>query len=133
MIFLPVSTDLFYRVAGTGVGVALGAATGVWEAVLSPMYLHVGHSYVRLPLSVVLAIASNAGLVWFTFTITGHTWLSLLPGAAWFGIMVLAAGETSEGDLIITGNNWVGLLTILFGSVAWAFAGYRLILGPRRL
>ena len=31
-----------------------------------PDVLHVGHSYVRLPLAVVLAIASNAGLVWFT-------------------------------------------------------------------
>lgn len=110
---------------------ALGVATAVWEAVLSPMYVHIGHAYIRAPLAVVLAVIGNLGLVWFTHTVTGRIGLSLLPGVAWFIIMVAAAGRTSEGDLILTGDNWVGLLTILCGSLAWALAAYRLILRPR--
>lgn len=113
------------------VGVALGCATGIWEAVLTPLYLRVGDTWVRLPLATLLAIVGNIALVWFTWTVTHKVALALLPGAAWFAMMLVAAARTAEGDLIITGDNWVGLATIAFGSLAWAFAAYRLILAPR--
>ena len=48
--------------------------------------------------------------------------------------MIIASTKTSEGDLIITGT-WVGLLTLLLGSVGWAGAGYLAVLRrpiPRR-
>lgn len=120
----PAWTEPAYRIAGTAVGAALGAVTGVWEVVLTPMYAHVGGVSFRLPLAAVLAVAGNAGLVWFTRMVTGRLGLALVPGLAWFVVILAGATKTGEGDLLITGDNWVGLLTILLGSLAWAAAAY---------
>jgi hypothetical protein len=38
--------------------------------------------------------------------------------------MFLAAGQTTERDLILTSNNWVGLATMFAGAMAFAIAGY---------
>ena len=69
-------------------------------------------------------MVGNVALVWFTYRVTRHVGLALLPGLAWFDRDGVAGTYTSEGDLIMTGNNWVGLATILLGSLAWAGAGY---------
>lgn len=122
--------DLFYRIAGTVVGVLLGIATGVAEAVMTPLYI----GSVRSPAAPLLALVGNAALVWFTWTVTRRAGLSLIPGAAWFIVMIIATSKTSEGDLVVTGT-WVGLLTLLLGSVGWAVAGYLAVLRrpmPRR-
>jgi hypothetical protein len=42
--------------------------------------------------------------------------------------MGVAGTTTSDGDLILTGNNWVGLATIATGALAWAGTGYWLII-----
>jgi hypothetical protein len=115
--------DLLYRIAGLIVGVLLAIATGVAEAVLTPTYI----GSVRSPLAPILALVGNAGIVWFVWTVARRAGLALIPGAVWFVVMIIASSKTSEGDLIITGT-WVGLLTLLLGSLGWAGAGYVTIL-----
>jgi hypothetical protein len=84
-----------------------------------------GHAhFVRLPLALVLAVAGNAALAWFTREVTGRTLAVLAPFVVWVGLMLVAAGRTREGDLVLTGNNWVGLVTMFAGALAFAAAAY---------
>ncbi|MEN3307713.1 MAG: hypothetical protein V7603_3915 [Micromonosporaceae bacterium] len=112
------------RFGGTAVGVLLGFATGVWEVFLSPLYV----GRVPLPVAPILAVATNLGLVWFSYFITGHKGLALLPGVAWFAVMIISASKTAEGDVPIPGSDWMGLLAVLLGALAWGIAAYRMIL-----
>jgi hypothetical protein len=121
--------DLFLRIAGTVAGLVGGFVTGLWEIFLSP----VSAGSVLLPISPVLAVVSNVGLVWFTRRVTGRTGLALLPGVVWFVTMFLGATRTHEGDLLITANDWPGLVALLLGALAWGVSAYRIILvSPRR-
>jgi hypothetical protein len=81
----------------------------------------------------VLAILSNVALVWFTKRVTGRTGLALLPGVVWFLTMFGAAVRTHEGDLLIPGNDWPGLVALLVGAAAWGVAAYRTIMHNPRL
>jgi len=47
-------------------------------------------------------------------------------------VMLVAGNETGGGDLLITGDNWVGVSTILLGAVAWAAAAYLLMFRRQR-
>ena len=128
VIFLPASrSDLAYRVGGTLVGVLLGVITAIWEALLTPLTFP-GSTTVRMPVALVAAVVGNAAIVWFTYRVTRHVGLALLPGLAWLIVMGVAGTTTSDGDLILTGNNWVGLATIATGALAWAGTGYWLII-----
>ncbi len=113
---------------GALVAVALGAVSSVWEAFLTPLsyqWVSAGHAHsVRVPVALVLAVAGNAALVWFTRAVTGRTIVVLAPFLAWTIPMLVAGGRTREGDLVITGNNWVGLVTIFAGATTFAAAAY---------
>ena len=112
------------RVAGTVVGLLGGFLTGLWEIFLSPP-----HTFgIILPVSPVLAIGTNVALVWFTKRVTGSNGLALLPGVVWFITMFIGAMRTTEGDLLIPGNDWPGLLAILLGALGWGVAAYRMVL-----
>jgi hypothetical protein len=51
------------------------------------------------------------------------------PWALWTLMMLFAAGvRTSEGDYLLAGNDWVGLVMILVGSLSFAVYSYRMIL-----
>jgi hypothetical protein len=118
--------DLALRIVGVLVGMAGGLITAVIEAFLTP--LRIGSA--RVPVSILLAVVGNVLLVWFTYRATSHRGAAVLPGLVWFAIMIIAAGRTSEGDLLLTGDNWVGVATIFAGTIGFAGAVYRLIL-PR--
>ena len=118
------SKELLLRIAGTVVGLLLAFLTALWTIFASP--LRAGG--VPLPVSPVLAILAGIGLVWFTRRVTGHNGLALLPGVVWFGTMVVAASKTGEGDLLMPGNDYMGLVAILLGCAAWGLAGYRIVL-----
>jgi hypothetical protein len=113
---------------GALLAVTLSAVSSVWEAFLTPLsyqWSSGGHLHsVRLPAAVVLAVLGNAALVWFTRAVTGRTVLVLAPFLAWIVPMLLASGRTREGDLVVTGNNWVGLVTIFAGATTFAVAAY---------
>ena len=119
--------ELLLRIAGTVVGLLLAFLTALWTIFASP--LRAGG--VPLPVSPVLAILAGIGLVWFTRRVTGHNGLALLPGVVWFGTMVVAASKTGEGDLLMPGNDYMGLVAILLGCAAWGLAGYRIVLSGR--
>jgi hypothetical protein len=121
--------ELFLRIAGTALGVLGGFLTALWEIFLSPV--SVGGT--MLPVAPVLAILSNVALVWFTKRVTGRTGLALLPGVVWFLTMFGAAVRTHEGDLLIPGNDWPGLVALLVGAAAWGVAAYRTIMHNPRL
>jgi hypothetical protein len=116
--------DLALRVAGGLVAVAGALVTAVIEVFLAP--LRVGT--VRAPVSLVLAVAGNLALVWFTYRATGRRAAVVLPALVWMAVMIPAASRTDEGDLLLTGDNWVGLVTIFGGAVTFAGGAYRLIL-----
>lgn len=122
------AADIALRVAGTVAGLLLAFLAALWEIFLSPLYA----GRVPLPISPILAVLTSVGLVWFTRAVTGRDGLALLPGVVWFGTMVLAASRTHEGDLPLPGNDYMGLVAILLGCVAWGLAGYRVVLAGRR-
>ena len=71
-----------------------------------------------------LAVLTMLGLIWFTRTVTGRTGLALLPGVAWFAVMVYAAMPHRNGSAPVDG---MGLITILVGSATWTIVAYRMI------
>jgi hypothetical protein len=44
--------------------------------------------------------------------------------------VLVAAGRTTEGDYLITSNNWVGWAMIGLGSLSWTIVGIRLVSSP---
>ena len=95
----------------------LGAALGLTEAFLVPLRFG-GFGYV--PVALVLAVVTNPALAWFAYAATGRRAAALLPAAAWCTIWFLGASKTTEGDLLITDNIWVGLTTLLTGPIVFA-------------
>jgi hypothetical protein len=126
------TTDLILRIVGVVVGVGLAAVTAFWEALLTPLHVTIFGAVVRLPIAPLIAVVLNLAIFWFGRIVTGRTGLALLPAIAWFVVIFAAGNRTSEGDILIAGNNWVGVVTILLGALAWAVGGYVLILRSRR-
>jgi hypothetical protein len=122
--------DLVVRVLGFVIALLLAAVSAAFEAFLTPLYW----GSTRLPVSVVAAVVGNVALIYFTYVVTGRRLAAAGPALVWVVVMVAAASRTGEGDLVLTDNNWVGIGTMLAGSVAFAAAGYRLVLtGARSL
>ncbi len=126
------ATDRVLRVVGVIVGVCLAAVTAFWEALLTPLHVTIFGAVVRLPIAPLVAIILNVGIFWFGRVVTGRTGLALLPAIAWFVVIFAAGNRTSEGDILIAGNNWVGVVTILLGALAWAAGVYVLMFWGRR-
>jgi hypothetical protein len=116
--------DPAIRIAGFVLALLLALASAATEVFLTPLYW----GGTRIPLAPVLAVAGNAGLVWFTVVVTGRRITVFGPALVWMAVMVAASTRTTAGDLVLTSNNWVGITTMIAGSVAFAGAGYRLIL-----
>jgi hypothetical protein len=127
-LVLPSWLDPALRGLGFAVALGLAAASAVYEAFLAPLSWH----QTRLPLSVVVAVAANLALVWFTLQVTGRRLAVAGPAVVWAAVMVTAASRTTEGDLVLTSSNWVGLATMLAGCVAFAAGAYPLILAAGR-
>ncbi|MBF9133905.1 hypothetical protein I0C86_33965 [Plantactinospora sp. S1510] len=119
--------DVVLRVVGGLVAVAGAVVTAVLELMLAT--LRVGG--VLVGVSALLAVLANVALGWFAPRAVGRRWAFALPAIVWFMLMVVAAGGTSEGDVLIANNNWVGLAMIFGGSVAFAVMGFRMIIAPR--
>jgi len=114
------------RVLGTLVGVAAAVVTAVLEAFLTPLWW----GEVRVPLAVLLAVLTNLAVLWFTHEVTRSRLLTLLPGIAWMGVMIVLSARTTEGDIVLAGDNWVALGTILAGVAGYAAGAYRIVTRP---
>jgi hypothetical protein len=125
---LPAWVDPAGRVLGFVIALLLAAISAAYEAFLTPLYW----GSTRLPVSLLAAVVGNLALVYFTFVVTGRRLATVGPAVVWVAVMVTAASRSSEGDLVLTDNNWVGIGTMLAGSVAFAVAGYRLVLTAAR-
>ncbi|GIG75770.1 hypothetical protein Pfl04_41740 [Planosporangium flavigriseum] len=126
------SRGAWVRWAGMVIVVVLAAVSAIWEAFLTPLawqWSSGGQAhFVRLPVALVLAVVGNAGLAWLTHRVTGKVLAVLAPFAAWVVPMLVAAGRTSEGDLVLTSDNWVGLATMFAGALSFAVAAYWLVI-----
>lgn len=120
--------DTALRVAGGLIAAAGAVLSAALELIFSTA--RVGGQLIGV--SVPLAVVANVSLAWFAHRTVGKGWAMAIPAVIWFGLMVVAAGGTAEGDILLAGNNWVGLAMIVAGSMAFAVMAFRLILNPRR-
>jgi hypothetical protein len=121
--------DVLLRVTAGVIAVVAAALTGVLELMFAT--LRVGGHLVGL--SVLLAVLANATLSWFAFHAVGGKAAVALPALVWIALMVAAAGGTSEGDYLLAGDNWVGVVMIIAGAMTFAVVGFKLIMTPPRL
>jgi hypothetical protein len=121
------------RVAGGLIAVVAALVTAMAELMIAPLRVG-GH---LIGVAVVATVVGNLALGWFAYATVGRKWAVALPAAAWLVLMVTASGRTTEGDLllvgpqgdaVVDGNSWVGVVMILAGSIAFAVVGFRLML-----
>ncbi len=110
--------------AGTAVACLGALVLGLVGAFLTPFRI----GSVLVPISLVIVAAGLAGLVWFTYVITSHLGLSLLPGVVWLVLSLVLAARTDEGDLVLINQNWVANAYLLVGSVTIGAVAYVLVL-----
>jgi hypothetical protein len=117
--------ELLIRGAGLVIVVVATVLTALLEMFLSPLRL----GGVPIGVAVPVALVANVALAWFAVTTVGRRWALAVPWALWTLIMFFAAGmRTTEGDYLISGKDWVALVMILLGSLAFAGYTYRMIL-----
>ena len=120
--------DRTWRVTGVLISLVATLVTGAAELILTPLRF-LG---VLTGVSIVLAAVANVAIAWFAVTTTGRRWAVGPPWLLWTVLMFVAAGvRTTEGDYLLSADDWIALVMILVGSVAFAVYSYRLILrGP---
>jgi hypothetical protein len=118
--------DFVLRVAGVVISLLATILTAMLELFLTPLRL----GGVPVGVSIVLAAVANPAIAWFAVTTTERRWALGPPWALWTLLMLAAAGvRTNEGDYLVGASDWVALVTILVGSLAFALYAYRTILG----
>jgi len=119
------AADRAIRAAGLLIALVATVVTAIGELYLTP--LRIGG--VPVGVAVPFAAAANWGLAWFAVRTTGHRWAIGPPWALWTLLMLFAAGaRTTEGDYLVSGEDWVALVMILVGSLTFAVYAYRAIL-----
>ncbi|WP_329014456.1 hypothetical protein OG271_06530 [Micromonospora rifamycinica] len=119
--------DVVLRVVGGLVAVAGGVLTALIALLLSTV--RVGGQLIGV--SVVVTIAGAVAVSWFAYATVGRRWAVALPALPWFVLMAGAAVRTAEGDLLVAGENWVGLAMITTGAMTFAVMAFRQILSPQ--
>ncbi|MGH3656382.1 MAG: hypothetical protein ACRDUA_06965 [Micromonosporaceae bacterium] len=119
------------RVAGGILVCWLAVVSAVVEAFLVP--LRVGST--RVPVALLLAVVCNLVLPRLAHWLTRSRLVTMLPAVTWFLVILIFAGGTSEGDIVLAGNDWVGMVLLLAGSASAAAGAYFALLRvkPSRL
>lgn len=118
--------DVLLRVCGGTIAVVAALLSGVVELLLAPV--RVGG--IPIGVAVPAVVLANIALGWFAPRAVGSAWGVALPAVPWFVLMVVAAVPTAEGDLLLAGNNVVGLLMVVAGAMTFAVMAFRLIIDP---
>ena len=117
--------ELTVRSAGLVIAVLAAVLTAVLELFLTP--LRIGG--VPIGVAVPAVVLANLAISWFAVTTVGRRWALAPPWAVWTLIMFFAAGtRTTEGDYLISADDWVALVMILVGSLTFAVYTYKVIL-----
>jgi hypothetical protein len=116
--------DRVLRIVGGVVAVWASIVLAILGVFLTPLYA----GGFRLPISLLLAVVGNAGLIWFTWRATGQRLFALVPGVIWLLVVGLFGVGRREGDLGLVQQNWVAMLYLLAGALTVGVAGFRLIL-----
>jgi hypothetical protein len=120
--------DLIIRVAGWVLSIVAVILSGLLELFFTP--LRVGG--VVIGVSILLALVANPAIAWFAVTTTRRRSAVAPPWIIWTAMMLFATGyRTPEGDYLVSGDDWVALVMILVGSLAFAVYSYRMILRTR--
>lgn len=133
--------DLALRVAGGVVAVFGGVLAGVLELMLAVAAWEIMKGQPtpgsRLLVGVVAALGGLAvvivmtvALSWFAHAAVGTRWATALPALPWFVLVVFAAVRTAEGDLLLGGDNLLGLGLIVTGAITFAVMAFRQLLVP---
>jgi hypothetical protein len=112
----------------------LAVAAAAWLALVEVFWLPLRVGGVPLPLSVVMAVAGNLLLVDQALRRSGSRAVAVLPALVWAVVSVTAAIRRPEGDLVITGGGAIGVIGLVYllaGVVAAAFAVGRILARPR--
>ena len=121
----PERDSTLLRIAGLAVAITATVVTAVAELYLTPLRL----GGVPIGVAVVFAGLANWAIAWFAETTTLRRWSVGPPWALWTLAMLIAAGvRTTEGDYLLSGDDWIALVMILVGSLAFAVYAYRMIL-----
>ncbi|MGH3713451.1 MAG: hypothetical protein ACRDT4_08350, partial [Micromonosporaceae bacterium] len=115
------------RVAERVLAVAAGVlvtATSVLTAVVEAFFVPLRLAGVRVPVVLLLAVLVNLSLPWLGYLLSRSRFVIMLPPLAWFVVIVVFAGGTDEGDVVLAGNDWVALALLLIGSTAAAGGAY---------
>ena len=123
----PPWVDRVLRLLGGLFTVLMALLTGLLELYLAP--LRVGGVLIGAAALVVIPV--NVFLAWYARRAIGTRFAFAWPWITWTLLMFVAAGvRTDEGDQLIAGDNWVGMVLILTGSIAFAAYAYRIVLNP---
>ena len=135
------AVDVALRVVGGVVAVVAGVlaavldlllATWAWEIVkgrpdtaakvLTGSSLALG--------GIAAAVALIVAVSWFAHAAVGTRWAVVLPALPWFVLIVAGGFRTTEGDLLLGGDNLLGLGLIVAGAMTFAVAGFRQMVAP---
>ncbi|SDX98528.1 hypothetical protein SAMN05444365_101293 [Micromonospora pattaloongensis] len=120
--------ELALRVLGGVISVVAAVLTAALEVLFATV--RIGGALIGV--SVLMAVVGNLALSWFAQRAVGARWALALPSIAWFAAMVVAAGGTTEGDVLLSSRNWVGITTIFVGVTVFTVIAFRMVLRPRR-
>jgi hypothetical protein len=120
--------DLIIRATGWVISIVAVILSGVLELFFTPLRAF----GFPIGVSILMALVANPAIAWFAVTTTGRRSAVAPPWIIWTIMMLFATGyRTAEGDYLVSGNDWVALVMILVGSLAFAVYSYRMILTRR--
>lgn len=122
------AADMVLRVLGGLVATWGGILLALLEVFLVPLRI-LG---VRAPVTLLLVVVGNIGLMVFARYTTASRVAGLLPGLAWFAVTLPLSGQTTAGDTVLVGNDWVPLALLGLGALSVAVGAYLSVLGARR-
>jgi len=133
--------DAALRIAGGLVAVWAGVLAAVLELIFATWAWEVVKGrpggLPRTAVGTALAVGGIVAVVvltvlvgWFANAAAGTRWAVVLPALPWFVVIVAGSVKTTEGDLVLTGDNLVGLGMILAGAITFAVLGFRQVVVP---